>query len=193
MRNRVDRDWLFANRTKRLQDFSAIYAFLDTEPSTSWVDRIGLRIEPTDSWTRDLTPIRRLLLSLPNLHVTSKPSLTFPLAQFPSILTPHPKFHSGGPLSSDLTTPAILLLRCKTTFSPFSPSLFPIPQRLTEKQVADGLSKLSHPHGGFLEGLTMYSPTFQSGPTRIIGPVFTVKFVPKSDDEAPRIKGHYVR
>jgi hypothetical protein len=39
----------------------------------------------------------------------------------------------------------------------------------------------------------MYSPTFQSGPTRIIGPVWTVKFVPKSDVEAPKIKGHYVR
>jgi hypothetical protein len=39
----------------------------------------------------------------------------------------------------------------------------------------------------------MYSPALQSGPTRIIGPVWTVKFVSKSDLEAPKIKGHYVR
>lgn len=59
-------------------------------------------------------------------------------------------------------------------------------------QVADGLSKLKHPHGGFLDGLTMYSPVFQSGPTKIVGEAFTVKFVPKSDTESPKVQGNYV-
>lgn len=59
-------------------------------------------------------------------------------------------------------------------------------------QVADGLSKLKHPHGGFLEGLTMYSPQFQSGGTRIIGQAFTVRFVPKADTTSPKLQGNYV-
>lgn len=61
-----------------------------------------------------------------------------------------------------------------------------------EWQIADGLSRLKHRHGGFLECLTMYSPHFQSGPTKIAGPVFTVKFAPKNDVVAPKVSGHYV-
>jgi regulator of RNase E activity RraA len=63
---------------------------------------------------------------------------------------------------------------------------------LTVSKVADGLSKLNHPAGGFLEGLTMYSPAFQAGPTKIIGRVFTVKFVPKADKDAKKMNGNYV-
>ncbi|KAF4535762.1 Ribonuclease e inhibitor rraa dimethylmenaquinone methyltransferase protein [Lasiodiplodia theobromae] len=62
----------------------------------------------------------------------------------------------------------------------------------TTCDVADGLSKLKHPHGGFLDGLTMYSPVFQSGPTKIVGEAFTVKFVPKSDTESPKVQGNYI-
>ncbi|CAG7971907.1 unnamed protein product [Penicillium salamii] len=58
--------------------------------------------------------------------------------------------------------------------------------------VADGLSKLKHPNGGFLEGLTMYSPEFQAGETKIVGQAFTVKFVPKSDDVSPKLQGNYI-
>lgn len=59
-------------------------------------------------------------------------------------------------------------------------------------QFSDGLSKLGHAHGGFLEGLVMYSPEFQAGKTKIVGPVFTVKFAPKADVMAPKLKGNYV-
>lgn len=59
-------------------------------------------------------------------------------------------------------------------------------------QVADGLSKIKHPHGGYLEGLVMYSPKFQEGETKIIGQAFTVKFVSKSDKDAPSLPGNYV-
>ncbi|KAK1142330.1 hypothetical protein N8T08_007881 [Aspergillus melleus] len=73
------------------------------------------------------------------------------------------------------------------------------PQTITERlqqwgacDVADGLSKLNHPSGGFLEGLTLYSPDFQSGETKLIGQAFTVKFVPKSDVTAPKLEGNYI-
>lgn len=39
----------------------------------------------------------------------------------------------------------------------------------------------------------MYSPEFQAGETKIIGQAFTVKFVPKSDESAPKLQGNYVR
>ncbi|KAL3495800.1 ribonuclease E inhibitor RraA/Dimethylmenaquinone methyltransferase [Aspergillus germanicus] len=58
--------------------------------------------------------------------------------------------------------------------------------------VADGLSKLKYPNGGFLEGLTLYSPEFQTGDTKIVGQAFTVKFVPKSDEAAPKLEGNYI-
>ncbi|KAI4593038.1 hypothetical protein KJ359_010124 [Pestalotiopsis sp. 9143b] len=65
-------------------------------------------------------------------------------------------------------------------------------QKWSSCDVADGLSKLGHVHGGFLEGLTMYSPHFQNGPTRIVGQAMTVKFAPKSDKDAPKLQGHYI-
>ncbi|OJI83505.1 hypothetical protein ASPTUDRAFT_65763 [Aspergillus tubingensis CBS 134.48] len=58
--------------------------------------------------------------------------------------------------------------------------------------VADGLSKLKHPQGGFLEGLTLYSPDYQAGETKIVGQAFMVKFVPKDDEAAPRLSGNYI-
>ena len=39
----------------------------------------------------------------------------------------------------------------------------------------------------------MYSPVFQSGPTKVVGQAFTVKFVPNTDESAPKLKGNYVR
>lgn len=38
----------------------------------------------------------------------------------------------------------------------------------------------------------MYSPEFQSGKTKIAGKVFSVKFVPKEDQESPKLQGNYV-
>lgn len=38
----------------------------------------------------------------------------------------------------------------------------------------------------------MYSPEFQAGETKIVGPAFTVKFVPKSDQVSPKMQGNYV-
>ncbi|KAK7216230.1 hypothetical protein V2G26_004233 [Clonostachys chloroleuca] len=58
--------------------------------------------------------------------------------------------------------------------------------------VSDGLSKLGHAHGGFLEGINLYSPDFVTGDTKIVGPAFTVKFEPKSNTSAPKVKGNYI-
>lgn len=38
----------------------------------------------------------------------------------------------------------------------------------------------------------MYSPAYQSGPTKIVGQAFTVKFAAKDDSSAPKLKGNYV-
>lgn len=59
--------------------------------------------------------------------------------------------------------------------------------------VADALTKLKVPHGGFLAGLTMWSPKRQDGPTKIVGPAYTVKYVRKNYENEPKPSGHYVR
>ncbi|RYO90109.1 hypothetical protein DL762_002834 [Monosporascus cannonballus] len=64
-------------------------------------------------------------------------------------------------------------------------------QEFTTCDVSDALCKLGQPHGGFLPGLTMWSPQRQDGPTKIIGPAYTVKYVPL-DDPAPKHPTHYI-
>ena len=59
--------------------------------------------------------------------------------------------------------------------------------------VADALLKLHIPHGGFLAGLTLWSPKRQDGPTRIVGPAYTVRYVRKDQIDEPKPSGHYVR
>jgi hypothetical protein len=39
--------------------------------------------------------------------------------------------------------------------------------------------------------LTMWSPERQTGPTKIVGPAYTVKYVPVAD-AAPKLESHYV-
>ncbi|KAM0550198.1 hypothetical protein ACHAPJ_009046 [Fusarium lateritium] len=63
--------------------------------------------------------------------------------------------------------------------------------------IIDHLNKFSncdlgHAHGGFLEGIHLYSPEYLTGDTKIVGPTFTVKFEPKSNTPAPNMKGNYV-
>lgn len=57
--------------------------------------------------------------------------------------------------------------------------------------VSDALCKLKHPGGGFLPGLTMWSPQRQMGTTKIVGPAYTVKYVLVDDPEAKH-PTHYV-
>lgn len=54
------------------------------------------------------------------------------------------------------------------------------------------MSKLGHKHGGFLEGFHMFSPGPGQDSRRIVGEVFTVKFVPKEDTTSPKYQGNYV-
>lgn len=58
--------------------------------------------------------------------------------------------------------------------------------------MSDALVKLKFPNGGFLSGLTLWSPERQAGDTKIVGPAYTVKYAPL-DDPAPKIASHYVR
>jgi len=58
--------------------------------------------------------------------------------------------------------------------------------------VSDALLKLKYPHGGFLPGLTLWSPKRQEGPTKIIGPAYTVKYVRKNYENEPKLNGHYI-
>ncbi|KAK1763920.1 RraA-like protein [Phialemonium atrogriseum] len=57
--------------------------------------------------------------------------------------------------------------------------------------VSDALCKLNVPNGGFLAGITMWSPQRQDGPTRMVGTAYTVKYVPV-DDPAPSYPTHYI-
>ena len=43
-----------------------------------------------------------------------------------------------------------------------------------------------------MDGLVMHSPVFQAGLTKIVGPAFTVKFVPKDDKDSPSLENNYV-
>ncbi|CAK7221736.1 hypothetical protein SBRCBS47491_004628 [Sporothrix bragantina] len=63
--------------------------------------------------------------------------------------------------------------------------------KFTACDVADALLKLKHPNGGFLAGITLWSPERQAGPTKIVGPVYTVKYALQSDP-AEKVKGHYI-
>ncbi len=58
--------------------------------------------------------------------------------------------------------------------------------------VSDALCKLKFRNGGFLSGLTMWSPQRQEGDTKIAGPAYTVQYVPL-DDPRPKHPTHYVR
>jgi hypothetical protein len=62
---------------------------------------------------------------------------------------------------------------------------------LSSCDVSDALCKLNFPNGGFLAGITMWSPQRQDGPTKIVGPAYTVKYQPK-DDAEPKHPTHYV-
>ncbi|KAH9888647.1 ribonuclease E inhibitor RraA/Dimethylmenaquinone methyltransferase [Xylariomycetidae sp. FL2044] len=70
----------------------------------------------------------------------------------------------------------------------------PIVQMLrqyTTCDVSDALCKLKFRNGGFLSGLTMWSPQRQDGPTKIVGKAYVVKYVPL-DDPAPKLPTHYI-
>jgi len=65
-------------------------------------------------------------------------------------------------------------------------------EAFTSCDVSDALLKLKIPHGGFLAGLTLWSPKRQEGPTKIVGPAYTVKYVRKNYENEPKLQGHYI-
>ncbi|KAK7204044.1 ribonuclease E inhibitor RraA/Dimethylmenaquinone methyltransferase [Myxozyma melibiosi] len=57
--------------------------------------------------------------------------------------------------------------------------------------IGDALVKLKVPFGGFLDGITMFSPERQAGPTKIFGEAITVKMVDASDKTSPSLPKHF--
>lgn len=54
--------------------------------------------------------------------------------------------------------------------------------------------KLKYPFGGYLDGISMFSPTrqgYQNSTASIIGPAKTVKMVPAIDKTSPRPPVHF--
>ncbi|KAL6865551.1 hypothetical protein ACO1O0_001645 [Amphichorda felina] len=64
-------------------------------------------------------------------------------------------------------------------------------QNYTSCDVSDALCKLKYRNGGFLAGLTMWSPQRQDGDTKIVGPAYTVQYSLNSDP-APKHPTHYI-
>lgn len=64
-------------------------------------------------------------------------------------------------------------------------------KEFTTCDISDALIKLKYRNGGFLSGLTMWSPQRQDGDTTIVGPAYTVKYALLSDP-SPKVSGHYI-
>ncbi|KAK9315491.1 ribonuclease E inhibitor RraA/Dimethylmenaquinone methyltransferase [Lipomyces starkeyi] len=57
--------------------------------------------------------------------------------------------------------------------------------------IGDALIRLKYPYGGFLDGITMFSPERQAGSTKIFGEAITVKMVDASDKASPSLSKHF--
>ncbi|KAI1634717.1 ribonuclease E inhibitor RraA/Dimethylmenaquinone methyltransferase [Biscogniauxia mediterranea] len=57
--------------------------------------------------------------------------------------------------------------------------------------IGDALVKLKYPFGGFLDGITMWSPERRAGAARLFGPAVTVKMVEADDPAAPSPPRHF--
>lgn len=110
-----------------------------------------------------------------------------------------PQSHSYCEITR-LQSPALKTIPCRS--SPFysqhlatmstSDSIVKSLREYTSCDISDALVKLKYPHGGFLPGLSLFSPERQSGDTKIVGRAYTVKYVP-NDDPTPKHSSHYVR
>ncbi|KAL1843480.1 hypothetical protein VTJ49DRAFT_1351 [Mycothermus thermophilus] len=78
-----------------------------------------------------------------------------------------------------------------TTTTPFKDPIVEALRQYTTCDVADALVKLGIPDGGFLPGITMWSPQRQDGDTKIVGPAYTVVYAPH-DDPRPKWPSHYI-
>ncbi|KAK9470939.1 ribonuclease E inhibitor RraA/Dimethylmenaquinone methyltransferase [Dipodascopsis tothii] len=57
--------------------------------------------------------------------------------------------------------------------------------------IGDALVQLKVPYGGFLDGISMWSPERQAGETKICGEAITVKMVAADDTVAPKTAKHF--
>ncbi|KAI1374719.1 RraA-like protein [Hypoxylon crocopeplum] len=61
----------------------------------------------------------------------------------------------------------------------------------TSCDIGDALVKLRYPYGGFLDGITMWSPERRAGQAKMFGPAVTVKMVDASDRSSPSPPRHF--
>ncbi|KAJ4985542.1 ribonuclease e inhibitor rraa dimethylmenaquinone methyltransferase [Stagonosporopsis vannaccii] len=64
-------------------------------------------------------------------------------------------------------------------------------RRFTTCDVGDALVRLHVRHGGYLSGLSMFSPADGAGTSKIFGPAYTVRMVPADDETSPRPSKHF--
>ncbi|RFU29409.1 hypothetical protein B7463_g6923, partial [Scytalidium lignicola] len=62
---------------------------------------------------------------------------------------------------------------------------------LEKCDISDALLALKYPNGGFLADIILWSPQRQDGTTRIVGPAYTVQYVPKGSQTLTN-QGHYI-
>lgn len=83
--------------------------------------------------------------------------------------------------------------KMSTSTSPTDPIIDQL-KAYTTCDISNALVKLRHPTGGFLPGVTLWSPARQAGDTRIVGPAYTVRYAALADP-APKYTGppaHYI-
>jgi len=63
--------------------------------------------------------------------------------------------------------------------------------KFTTCDIGDALVRLKVPHGGYLSGLSMFSPPNQNAMSKILGPAYTVRMVAASDNTSPTPSTHF--
>lgn len=121
------------------------------------------------------------------VHLINKPLLASRAPSTTTRLPPH--YHNiARPI---ITTRPRSTTATMSTTSPTDPIIDQL-KAYTTCDVSNALVKLRHPTGGFLPGLTLWSPDRQAGDTRIVGPAYTVLYAPLADPSPRYSAGHYI-
>ncbi|KAK9465668.1 ribonuclease E inhibitor RraA/Dimethylmenaquinone methyltransferase [Lipomyces arxii] len=57
--------------------------------------------------------------------------------------------------------------------------------------IGDALIKLKYPYGGYLDGISMFSPEYMGGPSKIFGEAITIKMVDANDKQSQSLSKHF--
>lgn len=109
-------------------------------------------------------------------------------------VSPRLQHNIRGSVSTRLRTATPIPAHTFSITAKMSSAPDPIAEQLKKFPTCDisgALVKLEYRNGGFLSGLTLWSPERQAGDTKIAGPAYTVKYAPLSDP-APKYPTHYI-